>query len=124
MVIYFVANLSYLKVVKEVSCGGGAKQLVLNYHMGALGQVLFLLLLYFTFPIFKMIFFIITTWEHWDRCSITTSVFGIYPLHDIYGYAMYGFKCSNGHEFRCNGCVRTARTKNVVVFVSLIFKTN
>ena len=37
----FVANIFHLKVVKEVSGGRGAKQLVLNYHMGALGQVLF-----------------------------------------------------------------------------------
>ena len=46
MVIYFVANISYLKVVKEVSCGGGAKQLVLNYHMGALGQVFVVVIIY------------------------------------------------------------------------------
>ena len=31
----------YLEVVKEASSGGGAKQLVLNYHMGALGQVVY-----------------------------------------------------------------------------------
>merc|ERR1719239_1983120 len=28
----------FKEMLKDVSCGGGAKQLVLNYHMGALGQ--------------------------------------------------------------------------------------
>ena len=33
--------------MKEVSNSGGAKQMVLNYHMGALGQVRFLCLIVF-----------------------------------------------------------------------------
>ena len=71
----------------------------------------------------KISLYSITTWEHWDRWSTKLcKILYTDPLHDIWVWVqmciwvrMYVF------AFRC---VRFAKTKNVVVFVSLIIRAN
>ena len=79
-------DIFHLKVVKEVSGGGGAKQLVLNYHMGALGQVVFM---YFVIIYFSSLS--TTTWEHMGTGGPKT-LQNIYPLHDFMSLWVQMFK--------------------------------